>query len=133
MSFAGKERDVLVADANRGQIVLIQDVFGAAGALSFGSLPDGVTTPVGLAVSPDETHAFVADKASKRIAVYEMETRNVIDQIPLDAEPAFVKRFSRDSLFLLNSGASGTEPFQLLETGDKPSVYFVPAGATQSQ
>jgi len=133
MSFAGKERDVLVADANRGQIVLIQDVFGAAGALSFGSLPDGVTTPVGLAVSPDETHAFVADKASKRIAVYEMGTRNVIDQIPLDAEPAFVKRFSRDSLFLLNSGASGNEPFQLLETGDKPSVYFVPAGATQSQ
>jgi len=133
MAFAGRERDVLVADANRGQIVLIQDVFGAAGALPFGSLPDGVTTPVGLAVSPDDTRVFVADKTSKRIAVYEMGTRNLIDQIPLDAEPAFISRFSRGSLFLLNSSDSGNQPLQLLETGDKPSVYFVPAGAIQSQ
>jgi DNA-binding beta-propeller fold protein YncE len=133
MSFAGNERDVLVVDANRRQIMLIQDVFGTAGALPFGALPDGATTPAGLAVSPDETRVFVADRASRQIAVYDMGTRNMIDQIPLDAEPAFVKRFSKDSLFLLNSSASGSEPFQLLETGDKPSVYFVPAGATQSQ
>jgi hypothetical protein len=133
MCFAGKERDVLVTDASRRQIVSIQDVFGTAGAVPFGALPDGVTTPVGLAVSPGDTHAFVADKASKRIAVYETGTRNMIDQIPLDTEPAFLKQFSRDSLFLLNGSASGNQPLQLLETGDKVSVYFVPTDAAQSQ
>ena len=128
MTFAGKERDVLAADVSRRQIVQIQDVFGAATVLPFGALPADLETPVGMAVSQDDTHAFVVDKASKRIVVYETGTRNLVDQISLDTEAAFAKRFSRDSLFLLNSSASGSEPWEFLDTGDKPSVFFVPAG-----
>lgn len=133
MSLAGNERDLLVADVARRQLVLIRDVFGNAEAQPFSALPDGVDAPVGVAVSQDEARAFVADKASKTLLVYDISTRSVMDRIPLDTGPSFVKRFSRNSLFLLNESTKTGTPIQLLNTDGKPSVYFVPAGGSESQ
>jgi DNA-binding beta-propeller fold protein YncE len=118
-------------DADQQRIVEFDS--GSAG-MEFGSLgqADRPSSPVGMAVSRGARYLMVADSATRAVLVYEIETRNLVNTIPLDFSPSRMEPLSTDSTYLLN-GDNSKEWLLVLDGKQSPAVSFVPASGKELQ
>lgn len=115
-----------VADLGQEQIV---EFNSGAGPFPFASLvqPDGsILHPVGLAVSGEGQYLLVADSAGQAVRVYATTTQSLMNTISLAFAPSHLEALSSEPSFLLNGG-NDQESLLILDAGQAPSVYFVPA------
>jgi hypothetical protein len=100
-----------------------------SGAIEFASLaqPDGPPLdPAGLAVSGNGRYLVLADRATRTVRVYETASRSLANTIPLDFAPSRFEAISAKPAFLLN-GDNAKDWLLVLDAGQVPGVYFVPA------
>jgi hypothetical protein len=115
------------ADIDQQQIV---EFDSGAGPTSFASLAqsDGsVLNPVGLAVSAGGAYLMLADSTSRTVRVYNTDSQNLANTIPLDFAPTRLEALTSDPTFLLND-TDRKEWLLVLDARQTPAVYFVPAG-----
>jgi DNA-binding beta-propeller fold protein YncE len=126
LALAHDDHDVIVADAASNQLTLIRNFAGTPEPAWLAGARDGVSNPVGLAVSSDNRTLYVANAATRTLDVWNLEAQSVVTSLALDAEPTRLTSFQSSSMFVLND--VGDHPLLLLETAVNPAVYFVPAG-----
>ena len=120
------------ADLDLQQIVSFDS---GSGPLPFASLaqPDGsALNPIGLAVSGGGQYLLLADSATRTVRVFETDSQNLVNTIPLDFAPSRFEALSAGPTFLLN-GDNSNEWLLILDARQVPSVYFVPAIPTEKK
>ena len=88
--------------------------------------------PTGLAVSGNGRYLLVVDSTTRAVQVYETASRILVNTINLDFTPTRFEPLSIAPSFLLN-GDSSKEWLLILDAGQIPAVYFVPAGREELQ
>jgi hypothetical protein len=88
---------------------------------------DASSGAVALLVQNTDKLLYTADSLQQRIRVYNLESFEKADDLPLDWQPTQFQQFSSNS-FLMNTRVKSNEPLVLFQTGPKRSILFVPAG-----
>ena len=133
LALARGDRDVFAADGASGEILEIRRYEDAPEIVTFASAGPGLEDLVGLALAADEKTLFVASRSAKEVAAYSTASPGEALRMPLDFEPSFMQPVKAGSLFLLSTGSPGKRPFLVLDAGQAPAVYFVPAGAAREE
>ena len=129
LALSRNDQDVVVADTATNQITIVRNFAGTPEAEWIAGERDGVSRPVGLAVTPDGRSLYIANASTRTLDVWSLEAQAIDKSLPLDAEPTRLSSFLSSSMFVLND--VGNHPLLLLEAGRIPAVYFVPAGGEQ--
>ena len=118
--------DLYFTDQQSQQIWQIQSYGGKPATVLFAS-DSGISSPAGLQISADGQRLYVANAGSRKLSVYDVATRSLLESLDLNFTPSRLDRFGDPSVFLLND--SGQGPLYVLSDGNpaKISVYFVPA------
>ncbi len=114
--------DLFVTDRDRNEVLRIANYTEASDAVLFANEARGVTDPVAVAVA--RGRVFVASGSGRNIIIYDAASGAQTGRLDVDFEPSRVDALY-GSLFVLNAG--GSEPLQVLDAGESPAVYFVPA------
>jgi len=113
------------ADNQANQIFQVQNYAGSAAPVVFAG-DSSIDNPIGLQPSPDGQRLYAADGGSRKLVVYDVASRSVIQTIGLSFAPTRLDLFGDPSVFLMNDGSQG--PFYVVRDGaaGKAAVYFVP-------
>jgi hypothetical protein len=130
LALSRNDQDVVVADTATNQITIVRNFAGTPEAEWIAGERDGVSRPVGLAVTPDGRSLYIANASTRTLDVWSLEAQAIDKSLPLDAEPTRLSSFASSSMFVLND--VGNHPLLLLEAGMIPAVYFVPAEGSNS-
>ena len=115
----------LVADGVRNQIHRVRDVTGAAAADIVAGKAQGISSPVGVAISPDGHRAFIANAKSGAIAIVDLHGGAPVEKISCACKLTGLDRLAGDGVFRL-TGLSD-KAMWVLEAGARaPRVVFVP-------
>ena len=115
------ERDLFVADRERGEIAVVRNFETGAGAEFFARFAG----TAGLAAA--DGLLFAASREARTLSAFRIAGGETAGEVALDFEPTGIERLS-GPLFLLNRGGE-LEPFYVLDSSQGLAVYFVPAGA----
>lgn len=124
--FPAEGRTLYAVDRHSRRVLAVHN-FPPGEVVTLLEARDGVADPVGIAVSGDGQRLFLADRSSRSVRVYEVSTRTLMAEVPLEAAPSLLQPLRGNALFLLNSGSRRGEPLFLLDARSAPAVYFVPA------
>ncbi|MFN0167905.1 MAG: hypothetical protein ACKV22_15880 [Bryobacteraceae bacterium] len=113
--------DLYVADRGANEIWQIVDY---SAPVLFSEL----SSPVGLQVSKGRLLAASAE--SRSVAIFDLASHARLGGFDLEFEPTRMEALGSRPLALLNAPSPG-EPLWVLDSGDTPAVYFVPAGREQ--
>ncbi|MBM3813206.1 MAG: hypothetical protein FJW20_16400 [Acidimicrobiia bacterium] len=92
-------------------------------------LAAGIEDPVALSLSPGSRSLLVAGAASRSLLWLNPESGEITARLELDFQPSRLDRFSgQRPLYLLSDRATTLDPVQILDAGNDPAVYFIPAG-----
>jgi len=119
------DRQVLVADRENQELVLIRDVLGAAQQIRIATKEDGIHNPIAVDFSKDQRRVFVANAGSGTVTSLDLEGGPAV-VTACRCEPTTLKRLEGDSVFRLTELFE--DPLLLLEStpgGDR--ILFVPA------
>lgn len=114
-------RDAWFTDRARSQVWQVRNFAEEATPLLFAD----VDAPVGLQLAGKRL--YVAGAGSRTLDVFDLDARAAAERIELEFTPATLAACGEKPLWLMNA-AGGEEPLYVLEGGDRPAVYFVPAG-----
>ena len=114
------------ADSQSQQIWQVESYSGKPTAVLFAN-DSGISSPAGLQVSADGQRLYVANAGNRKLAIYDIALRSVLEGLDLNFAPTRLDRFGYTSVFLLNN--SGAGPLYVLSDGNpaKIAVYFVPS------
>ena len=84
---------------------------------------DGVSGPVGIAISNDGKTLFVANGEARQLVAVDVDRQTVKAAFALDFQPTQLERSG--GFFLLASGTPGSLPAQVLDA-ERMQVFFVP-------
>ncbi len=106
-----------------------------SGATEFAVLEgaDGLPLkPVGMAVSAGGTYVLLVDGPTRAVRFYETTSRTLVRTIQLDFAPTRFEAVSATPSFLLN-GDNIAGWLRILDAGQSPSIYFVPASQEEQR
>jgi len=119
-------QQVLVADRETQEVILIRDVLGTAQRMRLAGREDGIDDPVALEFSNDQTRVFVANAGSRSVAALSLEGEPAALTL-CDCTPTTLKKLDGDGVFRLTELSE--KPLLMLEaTATETRVLFVPNG-----
>jgi hypothetical protein len=115
----------LVADGAKNQVYRVSAATGAADIEVVAGPKEGVDSPIALALSRDNRHAFVANAKSGGIIKFDLTEKTAVEKISCRCAPAALDRLGADDVFRLT--AASDRPMWVLDaSGQKSRVVFVP-------
>jgi hypothetical protein len=123
-------RELFIAE--RSQIWRVANVVEAPETSLLADLGEAEFDPVALVADTKAQRLYVAAQKSKLLISLNTADATIAWRTLLDFEPAGMAALTDQSLFALNAGANAGGPIQVLQTGESPAVYFVPAGREDS-
>jgi hypothetical protein len=131
ISFFRNTLDALIADRRANEVLLVRDVMGAAGTLSVAGEREGISQPVAVAPSDDNSRVFIANSGSRTISTLELASGTLI-HVSSAAMPTGLYRLKGNSLFRLTELSDA--PLLLFDSSAAGSrVVFVPRDRTVVQ
>lgn len=115
--------DLFFADQDRGQVWQVAGFAGDATPMLFA---EGLASPVGVQVAGNRL--FVANAGDSTLEIFDRNARASAGRLALDAAPAMLGTCGNRAVLLLNAAGGAGEPLYVLDAGENPAVYFVPAG-----
>ena len=115
--------DLFFADQDRGQVWQVAGFAGDATPMLFA---EGLASPVGVQVAGNRL--FVANAGDSTLEIFDRNARASAGRLALDAAPAMLEAFGNRTVWLLNTAGATADPLYVLDAGNNPAVYFVPAG-----
>jgi hypothetical protein len=118
--------DLYFADNQSQQIWQVKTYATSPAAVLFAN-DSGIASPCGMQVSADGRRLYVANADNRKLAVYDIASRSLLQSLDLDFTPARLDRFGESSVYLLNDTGKG--PLYVLSDAgaQPPAVFFVPA------
>ena len=124
MTFLNHAPDALIADYDRNEIALIQEVNGAARWILLASESDGIVRPIAVAASADDRRTFAASAAEQVVAAIPTEG-GVATSMTCHCTPTGLYRLNGDSIFRMTEASDA--PLFLLDAGQGDlRIVFVP-------
>lgn len=114
-----------VADRGRNEVFRLRNWDQMPQIQPAASMAHGVEDPVGVALSNDGRFLWVASATTRHVLGIDLMTSQVKHVLDLDFTPTGMHRLGIEGLFLLENGAAGEMPAQVLDTGAR-KVFFVP-------
>jgi hypothetical protein len=121
--------DLLITDRDAGQVLRIRNFAEGGAPELLAGAGHGLEDPVGAVV--DGGRLYVASGAGRAVSVFEYPSMEFVTRLAVDFEPARLELLA-GKLYLLNL-AEGGETLQVLQAGDEPAVFFVPAGRASGE
>jgi len=117
--------NLFFADSQSEQITQVESYAGTPAAVLFAN-DSSINAPAGLQVSSDGARLFAVNAGNRKLVVYEIASRLVLQSIGLSFAPTRLDRFGSPSVFLLNDTGNG--PLYVVRDGGagNAAVYFVP-------
>jgi hypothetical protein len=115
--------DLFFADQDRGQVWQVAGFAGDATPMLFA---EGLASPVGVQVAGNRL--FAANAGDSTLEIFDRNARASAGRLALDASPAMLETCGNRAVLLLNAAGAAGEPLYVLDAGENPAVYFVPAG-----
>ena len=114
------------ADSQSQQIQQVQNYAATPATVPFAN-DNSIDSPAGLQISADGKRLFAANAGNRKLAVYDIGSRSLVQTVDLSFTPTRLDRFGDTSVFLMNG--SGQGPVYVARDGGegKAAVYFVPA------
>jgi len=113
-----------VADRATGEIFCLRSLSAAPEVTRLFSSADGITEPVGIAVTSKPSRISIADKSRQVLRVYDLSSHQLLSETALDAPPVFLSPLTA-SVYQLTARAS-LQDLLLVYDGRTAAVYFVP-------
>jgi hypothetical protein len=121
----------LVADADANQIHRLQNLTTALETDILAGPPQGIASPVAVAISSDSHRAFVANGKSGMVAILDLQGKAPVRKIACGCKLTGLDRLDGDNIFRLTEPSN--KPMWVLEAGAKETrVVFVPADLARS-
>lgn len=120
------ERDLYIADGERNEILVIHNYKESPDTVLLAGAGLGIQGPAALALSPDEKLLLIAQ--SRSLAIWNLAGGAMASQTGLDFDPAHLEPLGGGAVYLLTSRQRAGDVLRVLELGETPAVYFVPAG-----
>jgi hypothetical protein len=124
IALLNQDRGAVIADAAFHEVILLWDFAAGPEMVRLAGERDGISRPIGLALSVDQRKLFIA-AGDRKLHVFDLDTRVIEARFELDAVPTRLDRLQGASTFLIND--AGDEPLLLFDTVESPAIYFVPA------
>ncbi len=121
----------LVADGGRNQIQRIRGIGGAIETDVVAGPHDGISGPVALAVSHDNSRAFVANGKAKTLATIQLTGQASVTHVACSFAPTGLERLSGTDVFRLTE-MSSLPLWVVAAAGSEPRFLFVPAELARS-
>lgn len=124
------DRQVLVADRETQEVVLIRDVLGAAQRIRIAAKEDGIHDPVAVEFAKNQRRVFVANAASGSVASLSLDGEPATLTF-CDCTPTALGKLDGDGVFRLTEISE--KPLLMVEaTGTEIRVLFVPYSSAQT-
>jgi len=120
------ERDLFVVDRGRQEILTVRGYRETPDVARLAGQGLGIADPVALALSPDGGSLLIAQARS--LVVWDLTAADIRLQMGLDFEPTRLEPLVDGSVYALNARLRAGDVLRVLEFGDQPAIYFVPAG-----
>jgi DNA-binding beta-propeller fold protein YncE len=120
-----------VADSGRNQIHRIRGIGGAIETDVIAGPHDGINGPVAVAISRDNSRAFVANGKAKTLATVELTAQPTVIEVACGFTPTGLTRLAGNDVFRLTEMSN--LPMWVMEAnGGEPRFLFVPAELARS-
>jgi hypothetical protein len=131
LSFLNESQDLLVADAGRNEVILVRNITTGAEWTVLASGQDGLSRPVAVAASRDNSIAFAIDSVERTIAWIPLGG-GPVEFLDCPCAPTRLDALAPGSVFRLTSASSA--PLYMLDARpssdglfSQPRVLFIPA------
>ena len=119
------EKTLFVADRGANAVFSVAGWDQSPAIATIADASNGVADPVGLAVSPDGTHLFVASSRSRQLLAIDLSSNAVANAVDLNFAPEGLDHLGHGSLFVLARAVAGHQPAQVFDASSQ-RVFFVP-------
>ena len=115
----------------KNEVYRVHAATTAASVEVMAGLKEGVNSPVALALSRDNRHAFVANAQSGVVVKLDLQEKTAVERISCGCAPAVLDRLGVDDVFRLT--ATSERPMWVLDAaGKKSRAVFVPVDDPRS-
>ncbi len=121
----------VVADSERNQIQRIRGIGGGIETDVIAGPHDGISDPVAIAVSRDNSRAFVANGHAGTLTTIELTSQPTVTHVTCGFTPSGLERLAGGEVFRLTEISN--RPMWVMDAGGRePRFLFVPAELAQS-
>ena len=124
LAFVERSRDAVIADYDKNEVFLVQQVDGSAQPIPLASETDGVVRPNAIIVTADGRRALAASSDSRRVALVPLNG-GPTEFVSCRCKPTMLARLNGNSMFQLTT-ASGQPLFVLDASRAEARILFVP-------
>lgn len=115
---------LFLLDRGRNEVVSLKNWQQNPAVTTVASAGAGLADPVGIALSPDSKILYVANRGSQQLLAVDVATSSVKEALDLDFVPTRLERLGTGSLFLLEGGAPGLRPAQIIDASSRTRFYI---------
>lgn len=121
----------LVADGVKNQVYRVQAATGAANVEVVAGPKEGINSPVAVALSRDNRHAFVANAKFSSVLKVDLIEKTTVERVWCGCTPAVLDRLAGDDVFRITEASE--RPMWVLDASARRSrVVFVPVDGPRS-
>jgi DNA-binding beta-propeller fold protein YncE len=113
-----RDGTLYVADRGRAEVVAVTNWNTGLSVRTVVSAGQGISDPIGIAISQDNKQILVADASSKQVLAFELSSSAQKGALQLDFRPTRMEPIGSGTLFLLQKGTPGETPAHILQTPD---------------
>ena len=124
LAFVERSHDAVIADYDKNEVLLVQQVDGSAQPVPLASGNDGVVHPNAIIVTADGRRALVASSDSRRVAFVPL-SGGPTEFVSCRCKPTTLARLNGNSMFQLTA-ASGQPLYMLDASRSEAGILFVP-------
>jgi hypothetical protein len=124
LAFVERSHDAVIADYDKNEVLLVQQVDGSAQPVPLASGNDGIVHPNAIIATADGRRALVASSDSRRVAFVPL-SGGPTEFVSCRCEPTTLARLNGNSMFQLTT-ASGQPLFVLDASRAEARILFVP-------
>ena len=125
MTFLTNSLSAVIADTTANEVRLLDDVMGAAATQILAEESRGISHPLALQVSTDNSRVFILNSGAQAITIVDRAT-GLLSHLPTNGSASRLQRLGGDVFQLTDDLRQSTLLFDA--TSPEPRIVFVPTG-----
>jgi hypothetical protein len=128
MTFLTNSLSAVICDTTANEVRLLDDVMGAAATQILAEESSGISHPLALQVSTDNSRVFILNSGAQAITIVDRAT-GLLSHLPINGSASRLQRLGGDVFQLTDDLRQSTLLFDA--TSPEPRIVFVPQAASE--